>query len=128
MSELNKKALLKNKATSLRRLKAPRLSYILIFDNKKNKIREKMKCFSLQRCPFFVFVLGLKQLYILFLSLSHTISLCKFYFFFLNKLLILDEERLIFSPLSLESWEEVLWSLYSLPMLRPSESREVRDG
>lgn len=35
---------------------------------------------------------------------------------------------MIFSPLSLESWEEVLWSLCSLPMLRPSESREVRDG
>lgn len=77
-------------------------------------------------------VLGLKQLFILYFSLSHThthaISLCKFYFFFLNKLLILEEERLIFSPLSLESWEEVLTSLCSLPTLRPSESREVRDG
>lgn len=57
-----------------------------------------------------------------------TISLYEFYFFFLNRLLILEEERLIFSPLSLESWEEVLWSLCSLPTLRPTESREVRDG
>ena len=39
MSELNKKALLKNKATSLRRFKGPRLSYIPS-DDKKKKIRE----------------------------------------------------------------------------------------
>lgn len=43
------------------------------------------------------------------LCLSLTLSLCEVYlFFFLKRLLILEEERLIFSPFSLESWEEVL--------------------
>ena len=59
---------------------------------------------------------------------SLSLSTCSFYFLFLNKFLILEEERLVFSPLSLESWEEVLWSLCSLPTLRNSESREVREG
>lgn len=77
---------------------------------------------------FFFSIRAKTTLYILFLSLSHTTLICKFYFFFLNKLLILEEERFILSPLSLESWEEVLWSLCSLPTVRPSESKEVRDG
>lgn len=73
ISGLNKMTLLKNKATSLRRLKAPRLSYIPSLTTKRWKIREKMKCFSFQWCPFFN--IRAKTIFTFyFLCLAHTIS------------------------------------------------------
>lgn len=58
-------------------------------------------------------------------SHSHSLTPTHYYFFFLNKLLSFER---FFSPFSVESCGEVLCNLYSLPMLRPSESREVIDG